>query len=273
MKNTSLINPDIESFYNQASEETRLQTGLGPLEFERNKELILRFLPKKKSVIADVGGGPGLYAEWLSDLNHNVCLIDPVLKHIEQARRRSAKLKRPFTVMLGEAKNIELPDAMADLVILHGPLYHLQSRKDRLKAIIEAKRILKKDGYVLGFAINHTASTITCLLNGWIHNPDFFNMCRGELLSGIHHPPANHSGLLPSAYFHKPLELQEEFEEAGLTYCHLLAVEGCIWLDKQYFESRAIPSKKAVLSALLKMTEAENSLLAFSPHLMIAAKK
>lgn len=270
---TPLINPDIETFYTQASEETRLQIGLGPLEFERNKELILRFLPKKKSVVADVGGGPGLYAAWLSALGHNVYLIDPVRKHTEQAQKRASKSMHPFRVMLGEAKHLDLPDATADLVILHGPLYHLQSRKDRLKAITEAKRILKKGGYVLGFAINHTASTMACLLNGSIHDPDFFDMCRKELQTGMHHAPIGCSGVLPVAYFHKPLQLQQEFEEAGLTCCELLAVEGCVWLDKHYFESRANVSKKEVLSALLKLTEAEESLLAFSPHMMLAAKK
>ena len=79
-----LINPEIEDFYSQTSEEGRLELGLGPLEFERNKELISRYLPKKGKVI-DVGGGPGVYSEWMAGLGHEVILIDPVEKHIKQA--------------------------------------------------------------------------------------------------------------------------------------------------------------------------------------------
>jgi ubiquinone/menaquinone biosynthesis C-methylase UbiE len=273
MKQIPLIDHPIDRFYSNASEETRLQMGLGPLEFERNKELILRYLTKKRSVILDVGGGPGLYAAWLAELGHSVHLIDPVKKHIEQAGKRAAGLKNPFTVLLAESQRLDFPDSKADVVILHGPLYHLQQKQERLRAIREAKRSLKKGGYVLGFAINRSASTIACLLNGLIHNKAFFEMCREELSSGHHHPPAKWPGVLPKAYFHDPVELQKEFEEAGLECVALNAVEGCVWLDKDYFQNRSAPEKSNVLKALLKLTEQDTSLLAFSPHMMIAARK
>ncbi len=273
MKKNPLIDSHIDRFYSTASEETRLQTGLGPLEFERNKALILKYLPKKTSVILDIGGGPGLYAAWLSELGHAVHLVDPVKKHIAQAGKRAAGLKNPFTVMLAEAQYLSFPDNGADVVILHGPLYHLQQKQERLKAIMEAKRTLKKGGYVLGFAINRSASTVACLLNGLIHNTAFFEMCCEELISGRHNPPAKWPGVLPKAYVHSPAGLQNEFEEAGLECVALTAVEGCVWLDKDYFQSRSVPGKRKALDALLQLTEHDLSLLAFSPHIMIAARK
>ncbi|MBS1503641.1 MAG: class I SAM-dependent methyltransferase, partial [Bacteroidetes bacterium] len=123
-----LISPDIDDFYSTTSEEGRLQLGLGPLEFERNKELIGRFLPKKGMVI-DIGGGPGIYAGWLAGLGHYVHLVDPVEKHIKQANYRSKQAKKPFKASLGEAQSLEFADDFADVVILHGPLYHLQQKK------------------------------------------------------------------------------------------------------------------------------------------------
>ena len=36
-----------------------------------------------------------------------------------------------------------------DIVLLFGPLYHLFTKKDKLKALLEAKRVVKKDGYIL----------------------------------------------------------------------------------------------------------------------------
>ena len=97
-----MISPEIDLFYTGAAEDKRLTFGLGPLEFERNKELIGRYLPGAGGVIIDVGGGPGVYAEWLADLGHQVHLIDPVNKHIQQAQKRAAKLKKPFKALLGE---------------------------------------------------------------------------------------------------------------------------------------------------------------------------
>lgn len=274
MSATSFIKREIDAFYSTASEENRLKQGLGPLEFERNQELIQRFIPKKTNcVIADVGGGPGIYAEWLSLLGHQVFLVDPVSKHIEQAKRRARRLKHPFECIRGEAQTLLLPDRSADVVILHGPLYHLQLRQERLNALREARRILKDDGIILGFAINFTASAITGLLNGFIHQPDFYEMCMQELKSGLHQSLPGWPGILPHAYFHRAEELQQEVEAVGLTSLGLLAVEGFIWLDKHYFESRADPEKKRKLLELLRLTENEKSVIGISPHLLIAAKK
>lgn len=267
-----LISTAIEDFYTSTSEEGRLQLGLGPLEFERNKELISRYLTKK-NVVVDVGGGPGVYSEWLANLGHEVYLIEPVEKHIKQAQKRSAKAKKPFKVILGEAQKLELPDNFADIVILHGPLYHLQQQQERINAIGEAKRVLKPGGIALGFAINHSASTITALLNGFIHTPGIFEMCKEELRYGTHTPPQNMPGVLPSAYFHHPDELKRELEMAGLAYLDTLAVEGLIWMDKNYFESRSDAGKKANMMELMQITENDRSLLSLSPHMMIAGKK
>ena len=273
MKPTKLINKNIENFYATSSEADRLKFGLGPLEHERCKELILRYVPKQKSTLIDVGGGPGIYSEWLAKLGHEVHLIEPVPKHIEQATKRSVKLKNPFKVILGEARHLDLPDAIADVIILHGPLYHLQLRQDRIKAIAEALRVVKPGGYVLGFAINRPASTLAGLLNGFIYEKDLFEMCKEELTTGLHHPPANMPGILAEAYFHEPEELQHEFETAGIASSEIIAVEGCVWMDKNYFENKSSPDKKKLMTELLWITEKQKSLLSFSPHMMIAAKK
>ncbi|MBS1531522.1 MAG: methyltransferase domain-containing protein [Bacteroidetes bacterium] len=267
-----LINPDIDSFYTATSEEGRLQLGLGPLEFERNKDLISRFLPKK-GIIADIGGGPGIYAEWLAAIGHEVHLIDPVEKHIKQANKRSKQGKKPFRAILGEAQKLELPDNFADMVIMHGPLYHLQKKSERLGALAEAQRILKPGGVLLGFAINHSASTIVSFVNGAIHMPEIMQMCCEELTTGIHHPPKNIPGILTTSFFHRPKQLRAELEEGGFTYLNTFAVEGMIWLDNKYFETRSDEQKKAAVMELLKLTESDPELLTLSPHMMIAGRK
>ncbi len=171
----NLIDRSIDSFYTKRQEENRLSIGLGPLEFERTKILINRYL-NTSSHIVDVGGGPGHYAHWLAGMGHHITLIDPVKKHIEQAKRRSTRGFQ-FTCLHGEARQIHLPDLSQDLVLLHGPLYHLQDLDERLAALQEAKRILKKGGVVLGFAITHSASTIATLQSGLVHDEKLFAMC------------------------------------------------------------------------------------------------
>ncbi len=65
----------------------------------------------------------------------------------------------------------------------------------------------------------------------------------------------------------------DEVKEAGFTDLNLFAVEGMIWLDSKYFESRSDPKNKEAMMNLLKSTEQNPDLLSFSPHLMISGKK
>lgn len=147
---------------------------MGVFEFERRKLLIDRYIELPNPTVVDVGGGTGKYSEWLARKGHMVCLVEPVLKHMEIAQSRANKLRNKFSVNLGEVRRLDLPNNFADVIILHGPLYHLQKREDRNAAIVEAKRVLKKDGVIFGFAINYSATTLAGLLNGLIHKPTFF---------------------------------------------------------------------------------------------------
>ena len=273
MKNKPLISKKLEDFYNNVSEETRLEKGMGIFEFERIKELIQLHITKPKATIIDVGGGTGKYSEWLANKNHTVHLIEPVLKHIKLAEKRAKKIKNPFSVQIGEAKKLPYGDNVADLVILHGPLYHLQKREDRITAILEAKRVLKKGGIILGFAINATASTVVGLMNGMLHANSFFEMCKEELTTGIHNAPKDFPFLLADAFYHKPENLKAEFLEQDLTFINLFAVEGMIWLDNEYFANMLDKKKSKTLKALQNLTQNDEYLLPFSPHIMIAVRK
>lgn len=268
-----LISSEIDQFYTIAAEDKRLSYGLGPLEFERNQELILRFLPPGGGTILDIGGGPGVYAEWLAGLGYDVCLVEPVNRLVLQAQKRASKSEKSFRVMRGEARALEFSDGFADVAILHGPLYHLQVRAERVKAMQEALRVLKPGGVLLGFAINYPASTLTGLLNGMIHQPLFYRMCIEELTTGRHNTTVSWPGILPEAYFHRPQELQAEAMDAGLKNIELFAVEGFIWLDGSYFETRSNPIKKEAMMALLRQTEQDTGLMALSPHVMLSGRK
>ena len=273
MSKKQLISKALNDFYTKASEETRLDNGMGFFEFERIKSLIERHLFKTNATIIDVGGGTGKYSEWLAKMGHHVHLIEPVEKHLKLAQKRAQQLKNPFSVTLGESRNLQLKNEFADLVILHGPLYHLQKKEDRLQTIQEAKRVLKKGGIVLGFAINSAASTIAGLLQGLIHKKTFFDMCKTVLTSGIHNPSKEFPWLLADGFYHKPKQLKKEFTSQGLEIINLFAVEGMIWLDNEYFANMLDPQKKKTLLALLEVTEKDESVLAFSPHMLLVAKK
>ena len=102
---------------------------MGIFEFERIKTLIEKYISSSSSKIIDIGGGTGKYSEWLAKKGHYVHLVEPVSKHIKIAQTRVNKLKNKFSVHLGESRKLEFPNNYADLIILHGPLYHLQKKR------------------------------------------------------------------------------------------------------------------------------------------------
>jgi ubiquinone/menaquinone biosynthesis C-methylase UbiE len=129
--------------YGDVDESCRLRTGWFQLEQARTRELILRHLPAAPAMIIDAGGGAGAYACWLAARGYQVQLIDPVLKHVEQARVASSQQSdHPLvSAEVGDARHLPQGDATADAVLLLGPLYHLVEREDRLACLREAHRV------------------------------------------------------------------------------------------------------------------------------------
>ena len=136
----------INTFYNSTQMEVdRLGQYVFQLEKHRTQEIILRYL-RHSMIIADIGGATGAYAFWLHDMGHKVHLLDAAEFHIEAATKTSITENKPLaSILLGDARKPPYDDEQFDMVLLFGPLYHLQQKEDRIKAIVEAKRVLKKD--------------------------------------------------------------------------------------------------------------------------------
>ncbi len=140
-------------------EATRLAEGVSRLEFERTKEVLLRYLPPPPAQVLDVGGGAGAYAFWLAEKSYNVHLIDIVPLHLEQAKTREGSTLLA-SIGQGEARELDFESESMDVVLLLGPLYHLPDRSDRIQSLKEARRVLKKGGFVFCGAISRFASLL-----------------------------------------------------------------------------------------------------------------
>lgn len=135
--------------YQEEDEGARLlRSGHGRLELVRTRELLGRFLPGAPGRVLDVGGGTGVHASRLADRGYQVHLVDPVPRHIDTAAGYGT-----FTVAQGDARNLDEPDRSVDAVLLLGPLNHLVSAADRLLALREALRVLRRGGVVFAAAI------------------------------------------------------------------------------------------------------------------------
>jgi ubiquinone/menaquinone biosynthesis C-methylase UbiE len=266
---------DVAAYYARGLERDRLSCGPGALELARTQSLLERYLPRPPAVVADVGGGPGRYAVWLAERGYRVHLVDPVPLHVEEARkaahgRDGAALA---TAEVGDARDLRLPDASADAVLLLGPLYHLPERADRLRALAEARRVCRRGGIIIAAAISRFASTLDGLRGGYLEDPAFAAVAAGDRRDGRHCNPTGDPAYFTTAYFHRPEELAAECAAAGLAHTATLAVEGPAWLLPELDARLADERRRAVLLDAIAALEAEPALLGVSAHLLAVARR
>jgi ubiquinone/menaquinone biosynthesis C-methylase UbiE len=267
----SLPEEILDYYTNSYNEADRLEGGLGLLERIRIRELILRYLPAHPATICDVGGGPGAHSFWLAGLGYEVHLVDAVPRHVEQATAASRARGAPplASIRVGDARRLEYPDEFADAVLLHGPLYHLTEREDRLAAIAEAGRVLRPGGVLFVCAVTRYASTIVGLLRGWVWDADYLAMMVQELTSGQHRKPETWNAFT-TAFFHHPDELEAELEDAGMVHEVTLGVQGPGWIVPEFEESLRDDERREVLLRVARMMENEP---VHSPHILAVARR
>src|SRR6185436_3429824 len=162
-----MINKEIEEYYKSGIEKERLKADISQLEEVRTREIFLRYMESVPLKIADVGGGSGVYSFWLKSLGHHVHLVDPVEVNLENARTYSAQNNIALdSISRGEARSLPYENDEMDVALLMGPLYHLQKKTERIQALTEAKRTVKKGGIIFCAAISRYAS----MLDGFTRN-------------------------------------------------------------------------------------------------------
>jgi ubiquinone/menaquinone biosynthesis C-methylase UbiE len=267
-----LIPKDIEAHYLQCGESERLANEWGQLERFRTQAILARHLPSPPAVIFDVGGAAGAYAIPLAKQGYRVHLIDPVQLHLEQARSYAAASGVTLTsITQGDARHLDFPDNSADAVLLLGPLYHLVERSDRLRALVEARRILKPRGVLFAAVISRFASLIDGLSRGFFQDPEFRKIVDADLTHGLHRNPTNNPAYFTTAHFHRPEELAAEVSEAGFADIRLLAIEGPAWSAAEFREAWNDTEQRQKLLEFLSRIENEPSLQGASAHLIAVA--
>ncbi len=104
---------------------------------------------KPNDTILDIGGGPGHYSIHYAKEGHAVTLVDLSDENIRFAKKKARQYGVKFTAQQGNALDLSrFPDDSFDAVFLMGPLYHLMNEESRIRAVMEAKRVLKPGGYL-----------------------------------------------------------------------------------------------------------------------------
>jgi SAM-dependent methyltransferase len=268
------FDPVIADFYDRTPEEDRLGQGPFQIEEARTRELIQRFAPPPPATVVDVGGAAGAYALWLAEAGYSVQLIDAVPRLVAEAARRSAGARRPLaSCRVGDARALELPDGVAEVVLLLGPLYHLTQAGDRARALRETARVLKPGGWLFAAAISRWASVLDGLARDLLQDPRFAQIVEQDLRDGIHRNPTDRPDYFTTAYFHRPEELGAEVMGAGLELKGVYGLEGPGWILPDVVDRMAAPERRAALLRAARLLETEPAVLGTSAHLLAVARR
>lgn len=158
-------------YYNKFNEEKRLDTRHGRVEYLTAMKYIHKYL-KDKDKIIDIGAGTGKYSKALMDEGYDVLAVELVKHNLRQIEKKNVKC------ILGNATNLsKIKDCAFDITLLFGPMYHLITMEDKIKALNEAKRITKKNGYIfISYCMNEYALITYGFIEGNI---------RGSIESGL----------------------------------------------------------------------------------------
>jgi ubiquinone/menaquinone biosynthesis C-methylase UbiE len=224
--------------------------------------------------IADIGGATGAYAFWLHDLGHQVHLLDATELHIETAGRISKEEnKKLASITLGDARSLPFNDELFDLVLLFGPLYHLQKKEDRINVLCEAKRVLKKGGTLLAATITRYASLFDGFWLNLVEDPAFEKILDGDLKDGNHHNHTNNPVYFTESHFHTQKEITEEFTEAGFMNLSVEAIEGFGWLVPGFSTQWNDAVKRERMLNYIRQTAVDPIMTGISAHVMTIVKK
>lgn len=128
-----------------------------PVEYAITKRYLQRYIPDGATVV-DVGAGVGHYSELLAKRGCKIHLVDVAERLLATAKERlvNAGLEGQLLgVHHASATDLSfLADDCCDVVLLLGPLYHLDVVEERQQALAEATRILRPGGLLFAAGIN-----------------------------------------------------------------------------------------------------------------------
>lgn len=138
---------NLVNYYNKFNEDKRLERRHGIVEFTTTMKYIEKYLKNMDNPkIIDIGAGCGKYSLYLYDKGYDVTAVELVKHNLKVIEKKNSNIK---TYLLNATNLNKIEDNSYDLVIMFGPLYHLISKEEKIKALEEAKRILKKDGIIM----------------------------------------------------------------------------------------------------------------------------
>lgn len=226
------------------NEEIRRLTDVpfGEVEYKLTVEILDRFITPG-SAIADIGCGPGKYAEHLISRSCRVGAVDLSHRSLEFFLQRIPPTRSGSILFSKKGCATDLsfiPDESMDAALLMGPLYHLSQEKDREKAVDECLRILKPGGHIFTTFLSPYSE---CNLAVEKHSAKCQNKPDMSSFSDSNVATVVFSGFVLPQVRCWPTAAALFMQAHGFEIIHIRNLDGILSNIKQELESRTLPVK------------------------------
>lgn len=279
------VDKTVLAYYEAGKEYNRLRENIGLIEFERTKEILLENLPKPPAVIYDIGGAYGEYAWWLASLGYEVHLFDLSATNIKMSNELAKEYSNCALAAseICDARRVPRNDSTADAILLMGPLYHITDYDERIKAIKESFRLLKKSGVLFAAALTPFSVLLHNITvyspngenkNTYLENAEFLAMVERELKDGCHINPGKkvYDGL-GSAHLHTAKALKAELRTGGFLNSVVHGIMGGAWLAHDIDELWKDEKSRNALMNTVRLLDMHEEIIGLSGHLLAVSRK
>ena len=140
----------LESYYNSYDEEGRLLSRHGSVEYITTQKYIHEALGgNKQKRILEVGAGTGRYSVALAKEGFSVVALE-LIEHNLSILKSKLTGDEQLQALQGNALDLSrFADDSFDLTLVLGPIYHLYTKDEKLRALSEAVRVTKTGGFIM----------------------------------------------------------------------------------------------------------------------------
>jgi len=165
----------LNQYYQNYDEDGRLLSRYGMVEFLTTMRYIEKYL-KPGARIIEIGAATGRYSHTLAGKGYHVDAVELLAHNIDIFKQHITE-NEPITITQGNAIDLsDFPDEIYDITLLMGPMYHLFTKEEQLKALSEALRVTKTGGFIFAAYCMGDASV---LLYGFVrgHIREIIDKC------------------------------------------------------------------------------------------------
>ena len=166
----------LTEFYSHYDEDGRLQSRHGQVEYLTTMRYLEKYLRPGMRIL-EVGAATGRYSHALARMGYKVDAVELVQHNIDLFCQKT-KPGECISIRQGDARDLSFyADDTFDMTLLLGPMYHLFTEKDQLRALSEAIRVTKRGGILCAAYCGNEATMVQyCFGRGMIREERYKNL-------------------------------------------------------------------------------------------------